>query len=160
VSSPETMTLVNAQSSDVTIIIPCLAEYVGIARLAILGVANRLSFSYDEVEDVRLAVGEACGQSIERAAEYSASLVAQGKPAFNSQLKIVSSVVGTTLTISIIDAVPSAGQSTEDSSMFVEGIDYQKLGAVLIEILVDEVAVTETESGTTVKLVKSAASIN
>ncbi len=45
--------------------IPCKPEYVGVARLAILGVASRMRFSYDEVEDVRLAVGEACTTSVE-----------------------------------------------------------------------------------------------
>ena len=45
--------------------IPCRPEYVGVARLAILGVASRMRFSYDEVEDVRLAVGEACTTSVE-----------------------------------------------------------------------------------------------
>src|SRR5437660_10785499 len=47
--------------------IPAKPEYVGVARLAILGVASRMRFSYDEVEDIRLAVGEACTTAIERA---------------------------------------------------------------------------------------------
>src|SRR3954452_25045352 len=46
--------------------IPSRPEYVGVARLAILGVASRMRFSYDEVEDIRLAVGEACTRSIDR----------------------------------------------------------------------------------------------
>jgi len=40
----------------VSLTIPCRAEYVGVARLAILGVASRLNFSYDEVEDLRLSL--------------------------------------------------------------------------------------------------------
>ena len=51
----------------VELTIPGKPEYVGVARLAILGVASRMRFSYDEVEDIRLAVGEACTTAIERA---------------------------------------------------------------------------------------------
>src|SRR5436309_10003714 len=46
--------------------IPGRPEYVGVARLAILGVASRMRFSYDEVEDIRLAVGEACTSVLDR----------------------------------------------------------------------------------------------
>ena len=52
--------------AEVDLTIPSRPEYVGVARLAILGVASRMRFSYDEVEDIRLAVGEACTRSIDR----------------------------------------------------------------------------------------------
>ena len=40
--------------------IPCRAEWVALARLAIAAVANRLQLSIEEIEDVKLAVAEAC----------------------------------------------------------------------------------------------------
>ncbi len=40
--------------------IPCRPEWVALARLAAATVANRLNFSIEEIEDVRLAVAEAC----------------------------------------------------------------------------------------------------
>src|SRR5690349_2559844 len=71
----------------VTLTIPCAPEYVGTARLTILGVASRMGFSYDQVEDIRLAVGEACTNAIERAgrrgegdAEGSISIRSQVEP--------------------------------------------------------------------------------
>src|SRR5438105_14927146 len=57
----------NDGEAVVELSIPGKPEYVGVARLAILGVASRMRFSYDEVEDIRLAVGEACTTAIERA---------------------------------------------------------------------------------------------
>jgi serine/threonine-protein kinase RsbW len=44
----------------VTIAIPAAPEYVRIARLAAAGLASRIRFNYDEVEDVRMAVDELC----------------------------------------------------------------------------------------------------
>jgi serine/threonine-protein kinase RsbW len=141
---------------QVTIIIPCLAEYVSVARLAILGVANKLEFSYDEVEDIRLAVGEACGQAIERASEYSAYLASQQQSAEPSNIKIVATVLESVLTVEVIDSIPPAEGEIGLDVASDEGIDYQKLGAVLIEILVDEVDISQSAWGTTVRLVKSA----
>lgn len=48
-------------SSDVIrMTIPAVLAYVRLPRVAIAGLATRSGFSYDEVEDLRLAVGEAC----------------------------------------------------------------------------------------------------
>lgn len=57
----------DSQSDVVELRIPCKPEFVSVARLAILGVASRMQLSYDEVEDVRLAVGEACTTAVEQA---------------------------------------------------------------------------------------------
>ena len=43
----------------VELTIPGRPENVGVARLVIAGIASGIGFSYDEVEDIKLAVGEA-----------------------------------------------------------------------------------------------------
>ncbi|MBV8726415.1 MAG: ATP-binding protein, partial [Candidatus Eremiobacteraeota bacterium] len=45
--------------------IPSKAEWVAVARLAVAAVANRLQFSIEEIEDVKLAVAEACTNCIQ-----------------------------------------------------------------------------------------------
>ena len=47
--------------------LPSKAEWVGVARLAVAGVASRLNFSIEEIEDLKLAVAEACTNCIQHA---------------------------------------------------------------------------------------------
>lgn len=47
--------------------IPCKAEWVALARLSVAAVASRLHFSIDEIEDIKLAVAEACTNAIQHA---------------------------------------------------------------------------------------------
>ena len=134
-------------AETVQLVIPCRAEYVGVVRLAVLGIASRLSFSYDEVEDVRLAVGEACSHAVERAGASPATI------------HIVSTVAADSLTIEVRDTVAEANIAapTEEAKLLEEaGVDQEGLGALLMEILVDEVAIQTTPAGTRVLLKKFA----
>lgn len=145
---------------QVSITIPCLAEYVSIARLAILGVAGRMSFSYDEVEDIRLAVGEACTHAIERAAALWLEKDIDDRPQPVTSLKIDCEVASDTLTIDVCDSIPNqaaASPDADEEEAFEEaGIDRQHLSALLMEILVDEVQVKSRPDGTCVRLIKRA----
>lgn len=47
--------------------IPAKADYVGVVRLAISGIATRMGFSYDDIEDLKLAVAEACTNAVHHA---------------------------------------------------------------------------------------------
>jgi serine/threonine-protein kinase RsbW len=47
--------------------IPAKAEWVAVARLAVAAVANRLNFSLEDIEDVRLSISEACTICIRQA---------------------------------------------------------------------------------------------
>jgi len=135
------------QAETVQLTIPCRAEYVGVARLAVLGIASRMPFSYDEVEDVRLAVGEACSHAVERAGNVPATI------------RIVSIIDAQALRIEVSDDVSAdtAAAPSEEARLLEEaGVDQQGLGALLMEILVDEVTIETGAAGTRVLLTKYA----
>lgn len=123
---------------------PCRPEYVGVARLAILGVASRMRFSYDEVEDVRLAVGEACTTSVEWAERNGKS---------ESDIVLRSEIGDEKLIVDIFD---EAGARSEDSRSGEPEQESENLGALLITLLVDEVSVVPRDGGTHVRMVKYA----
>lgn len=60
--------LTNIDEDDIVELrIPCKAEWVALARLSVAAVASRLNFSIDEIEDIKLAVAEACTNAIQHA---------------------------------------------------------------------------------------------
>jgi len=122
---------------------PCKPEFVGVARLAILGVASRMKFSYDQVEDVRLAVGEACTTSVEWGAKNKRD---------ETDITVRSTISDTKLTIDIFDQAGDRHESQKDEA----DQEPESLGALLITLLVDEVTVTPIDGGTHVKMVKYA----
>lgn len=127
--------------------IPCRPEFVGVARLAILGVASRMPFSYDEVEDVRLAVGEACTAAVELATRT-------GKQ--DTDITIRCEISDNRLTISVADQVgrtPEASETGDSSDEF----DQPGMAQLLMELLVDEFQLDSApEGGTLVRMVKYA----
>lgn len=137
---------VEARPAVVELKIPCKPEFVGVARLAILGIASRMPFSYDEVEDVRLAVGEACTTAVERAVKANKT---------ETSLTIRSEIVGNNLIIEVQDNVGIAPEPPETTDS-AEELDEQGLGALLMELLVDEFHVESIGDGTIVRMVKHA----
>ncbi len=136
--------MANGESSArVELVIPCKPEFVGVARLAILGVASRMRFSYDEVEDVRLAVGEACTTSVEWAERNARS---------DTDIVLRSEIEADKLTVDIIDQAGARG----DGNRANEEQESENIGALLITLLVDEIKVEPQAEGTHVRMVKYA----
>jgi len=112
----------------------CRAEYVSVVRLAVLGICGRIPLTYDEVEDLRLAVGEACASAVERSCQADAA---------NAHILMSVWVCSDRIVLDISDDVP----------LPPEPDDFR---ASLMQLLVDEMSVSETESGgQIVRLVKN-----
>ncbi len=58
-----------SQNPDVELRLPAESAYVAVLRMTTAGLAARLDFTLDDIEDLRMAVGEACALVLEHAAE-------------------------------------------------------------------------------------------
>ncbi|MGW8959943.1 anti-sigma B factor RsbW [Paenibacillus sp. NPDC055715] len=54
----------NAQIQKVVLNLPATADFVDIVRLNLYGIAAKMGFSYEEIEDMKVAVSEACNNSV------------------------------------------------------------------------------------------------
>jgi serine/threonine-protein kinase RsbW len=133
--------LPRAEDSDtVELRIPCKAEWVALARLAVAVVANRLQFSIDEIEDVKLAVAEACTTAIQRSSEGSA-------------IEITCEALPEGLRITVRSGARSVNHQVERHDLDDERVG--GLGIFLIRSLMDEVAYdTHAEHGTQLVMLK------
>jgi serine/threonine-protein kinase RsbW len=110
-----------ASSDMVELRLPCKAEWVAVARLAIAGIANRLAYTVEDVEDLKLAVAEACTNRIRHADGAETIVIAAQVSA--DELCITVRDEGSNVQIA---AVPSVAELRED-----------RLGIVLIQSLMD-----------------------
>ncbi len=83
----------------VSLSIPALSEFVGVARLAISGVASRLNFSVEQIEDIKVAVTEACANAVQYAygnngREHTEKTVDISCTTFNDRLEVTVSDSG------------------------------------------------------------------
>src|ERR1700757_1797194 len=49
-----------SDADEVRLVVPARPEFLRLARVTAAGLAGRLGFSYDEIEDLRLAIDELC----------------------------------------------------------------------------------------------------
>lgn len=133
--------------ASVHLTIPNQPEFVSVARLTVAGVASRMAFGLDAVEDIKIAVGEACTNCIEHA-----SLEERG----NTEIRIRCLMRPGALVIEVADE----GQGFDPESVCVSADDLDPfagcgLGLLVIRALMDEVElVSEPGGGTLVRFTK------
>ncbi|PAB58425.1 ATP-binding protein [Anaeromicrobium sediminis] len=134
--------------SDVfTISVPSKAEYVNVVRLTTSAVASRMGFNIEEIEDIKVAVAEACTNAI-KYGKYSCN----EKDLENFNIKYC--VEYDKMIVEIQDN--GKGFCTED----IEEPDLTSpkeggLGIFIIRSLMDEVdIISAPEKGTIIKMIK------
>jgi serine/threonine-protein kinase RsbW len=122
--------------------IPCRPEWVALARLAAAAVANRLKFSIEEIEDVKLAVAEACTAVIqhENHGEF---------------IELTCETLSNALRLRVHDAGRHLPQAENGRSMDFDEARVAGLGVFLIRTLMDEVSYdVHPDLGTDLRMVK------
>lgn len=54
----------NDNKTQVRVVIPASAEHIDLIRLTLYGIATKLGFSYETIEDMKVAAAEACNNAV------------------------------------------------------------------------------------------------
>ncbi|MEN3315516.1 MAG: serine/threonine-protein kinase RsbW [Acidimicrobiaceae bacterium] len=133
---------------DVALEIPARAEFVALARLVVSAMAaTDIQLADERVDDLKLAVSEACTNAIE----------AHGAVETDERVRLMCRADDRGLEVRIEDQGPGFDPGRLPDHPPVTDPDRLKfergLGIPLIRALVDEVEITSSTSGTAVRLV-------
>ncbi len=130
--------------------LPAKAQYIGVARLTISGLASRLGFSYDEIEDLKIAASEAVTNAVQHAYDDKESgEVVVGCALFKDKIEIMVADHGESFDYEEVKKDIGPYNDQEEVAFLREG----GLGLYLMETLMDEVKIHHKE-GVTVFLTK------
>lgn len=130
--------------------IPAKPEFVGVIRLTLSGIASRMGFSYDEIEDLKIATSEACTNAVQHAYKNNENgEVIIGYGLYKDRLEVMVADNGESFDFD--SARQGLGPYEQNSS--VEFLREGGLGLYLIETLMDEVRIHHKE-GVTVFMTK------
>lgn len=127
---------------------PAKPEYVGVVRLVVSGIANRMGYSYDEIEDIKIAVSEACGNAVQHAYEDQDGEVKLTCGVYTDRLEMTIEDSGKTFADDVKRQAAPVEETTEIESLHEGG-----LGLFLIEALMDEVSINK-DNGVKVTMTK------
>jgi serine/threonine-protein kinase RsbW len=119
-------------NTEVRLAVPASPEFLRLARLTAAGVASRMGFTYDEVEDLRIAIDELCF-----------SLVGTSGRAGSIELRYWFDTEGL--------IVEAAGDFTDSPAIVPE---LSPLSRQILSAVVDEHDVAAGEHGPTFRLLK------
>jgi serine/threonine-protein kinase RsbW len=129
--------------------IPAKPEYVAIVRLTLSGVANRMGFSYDDIEDMKIAISEACTNAVQHAYKEEGGEVVVGFGLFDDRLEIMVADRGVSFNFEQLKQNIGPYEPSQEVELLPEG----GLGLYLINTLMDDVKMTQSQ-GSTVLMTK------
>ncbi|WP_339253511.1 anti-sigma B factor RsbW [Sporosarcina sp. FSL W8-0480] len=139
-----------AQYDYIEIKIPAKAQYVGVARLMISGIASRLGFTYDDIEDLKIASSEAITNAVQHAYGGSGDgEIIVGCAMYEERLEIMIADHGSSFDFEETKKHIGPYNAASEERFQREG----GLGLYLMETLMDEVKIHH-EEGVTVFMTK------
>ncbi|MCL1632357.1 anti-sigma B factor RsbW [Sporolactobacillus sp. CPB3-1] len=139
------------EANDVIrLLIPAKPEFVSVARLACSGAASRMGYTFDAIEDIKVAVSEACTNAVSHG--YGK------KGTGNIQIDLECGSSGMAITILHNGESFDAGHVLKnlkpiDASAELDKVSEGGLGLFLINALMDQVTIS-TECGVAVRMIK------
>lgn len=130
--------------------IPAKPDFIGVIRLTLSGIASRMGFSYDEIEDLKIATSEACTNAVQHA--YKENEKGEVKISFglyDDRLEVMVSDSGRSCDFDEV----RQGLGPYEDGQNVELLREGGLGLYLIETLMDEVKIHQHD-GVTVFMTK------
>lgn len=136
-------------NKQLNLTIPADADFIDLVRLNLYGVASKMGFSYEEIEDMKVAVSEACNNVVMHA--YS------GKDMGSIHISMVMLENGIRIEIKDQGSSFDYAQTRDNTSSLhgksLDEVNPGGLGLYLMAALMDDVEMS-TEQGTQVLLTK------
>jgi serine/threonine-protein kinase RsbW len=125
--------------------VPGKPEYVGTVRLAVSSLANCAGFDIEAVEDIKVAVSEAC-----------TNVICHCKPNREDSYEVACEVGDGRISISVVDKAGGYDiEKYQRTAMEHDCLQEGGLGLFIIKALMDEVDIfSELGMGTRIKMVK------
>lgn len=135
-------TEINHEMIEVSI--PHRSEYISLIRLTVASIANRMGFDIEDIEDIKVALSEACSNAI-----------MHGGCDVSDNFIIQFLMEQASLTISVSDF----GKGYDANSLKeprTEELNEGGLGIFIIKSLMDDVSInTGNNQGTSIKMIKN-----
>ncbi|PZE20243.1 anti-sigma B factor RsbW [Paenibacillus xerothermodurans] len=133
----------------VSMTLPAEAEFIDVVRLTLYGICTKAGFSYEEIEDMKVAVAEACNNVVVHAYE----------PGHGGTMEVRFEMLENGLRICVRDEGSSfnyAEKAQQAESLHDKSLEEAQIGGLgiyLMQALMDDVEVVSGR-GTEVKLTK------
>ncbi|WP_084031488.1 anti-sigma B factor RsbW [Anaerobacillus arseniciselenatis] len=127
----------NQTSDFIEMKVPAKPEYVGVIRLTISGIANRLGYTYDDIEDIKIAVVEACTNVVNHAYEAEEGQMTIGCGVYEDRLEVMVADRGQSASVDVLKDNVGPISTDKPVTQLKEG----GLGLFLIDTLMDKVEI-------------------
>jgi len=147
------MPLLKEKDLDTTELkVPAKTNYISVVRLCVSGIADRMKFSVDDLEDIKIAVGEACINSIKHGYDNKSNP--------DSVIMIRFSMTPEKLVILVKDKGKGFDTALVDVVSRQKGPDQKKpghigMGVYLMKTLMDHIEFKSSSRGTQVEMSKN-----
>lgn len=129
--------------------LPAKADYVGVIRLSVSGIAQRMGFTFDDIEDIKVSISEAVSNVVKHAYTTDQGEVSIRFKIYEDRLEIIVADAGASFDFEDIRKKIGPYQSSEPIETLREG----GLGLFLIKQLMDDVQL-DNENGVCILMTK------